>query len=82
MCASICTADEVCNAYHFDKASGCTLGNAAQLVGVNIASDDTTIVYINAALVPGMSSATILQQQSVNIEKHEGFPPLQVNFKN
>ena len=58
MCASLCTADEMCNAYRYNKTSGCILGNAAQLVGVNAGSDETITVHINAALVPGVSSAT------------------------
>ena len=68
MCASLCTADELCNAYHFNKTSFCTLGNAAKLVGVSPASKEKEIirVYINAALVPGKSSATNLQQGCSN----------------
>ena len=68
MCASLCTADELCNAYHFNKTSFCTLGNAAKLVGVSPASKENEIirVYINAALVPGKSSATKLQQGCSN----------------
>ena len=57
MCASLCTADEMCNAYHFNKTSSCILGNATQLVGANARSKETTQVHINAALVPGMSFA-------------------------
>ena len=62
MCASLCTADELCNAYHFNKTSFCTLGNAAKLVGVSPASKEKEIirVYTIAALAPGKSSATKL----------------------
>ena len=59
MCASLCTADEMCNAYRFNNVSGCILGNATQLVGVNARSKETTQVHINAALVPGMFSVLI-----------------------
>ena len=55
MCASLCTADKMCNAYNYSTASACILGNATQLVGVNPNSENTTFVFINAALVPGMS---------------------------
>ena len=54
MCASLCTADDMCNAYRYNKTYGCILGNASQLVGVNAGSNETTTVYINAALIPGM----------------------------
>ena len=53
MCASLCTADKMCNAYNYSKASGCIPGNATALVGVNPNSENTTFVFINAALVPG-----------------------------
>ena len=53
MCASLCNVDELCNAYRFDEVSGCILGNATELVGVNDKSTETIIVQINAALVPG-----------------------------
>ena len=55
MCASLCTADNMCNAYNYSKASGCIPGNATELVGVNPNSENTTYVFINAALVPGKS---------------------------
>ena len=54
MCASLCTADDMCNAYRYNKTYGCILGNGSQLVGVNAGSNETTTVYINAALIPGM----------------------------
>ena len=53
MRASLCTADKMCNAYNYSKASGCIPGNATALVGVNPNSENTTFVFINAALVPG-----------------------------
>ena len=58
MCASLCTADEMCNAYRFNAISGCILGNATQLVGVNPLSDNSIFVHINAALVPGICITT------------------------
>ena len=54
MCASLCTADKTCDAYYFSSISGCTLGNAAQLVGANPLSIKTKFVHTNAALVPGI----------------------------
>ena len=58
MCASLCTADELCNAYRFNSISGCILGNATQLVGVSPYSQrlnkNTFFVHINAALKPGI----------------------------
>ena len=55
MCASLCTADEMCNAYRYNAISGCMLGNATQLVGATKLAQNTIYVYINAALVPGIS---------------------------
>ena len=58
MCASLCTTDELCNAYSYNETSGCFLGNATPLVGVSSLSVDksTIFVYINAALVPGTNT--------------------------
>ena len=77
MCASLCTSEEMCNAYHFNKTSGCTLGNPAQLVGVNASSDETTTVHINAALVPGIPSATNKPLRPLSYLLHV----MQVGFK-
>ena len=63
MCASLCTADEMCKAYRYNAISGCILGNATQLVGVNPLTKDkeTIFVYINAALDPGMNTGFLSQ---------------------
>ena len=63
MCASLCTADELCNAYRFDTTFGCILGSATQLVGANPRSNITIDVYINAILVPGMMSSLLFKDE-------------------
>ena len=50
----MCSADEICQAYHFHATTGCSLGKATKLVGASPSFEDATLdVYINAALVPG-----------------------------
>ena len=53
LCASICTANEVCQAYTFFPRN-CSLANATGLIGVESTSSEAEAVMINADLVAGM----------------------------
>ena len=52
MCSSICTTDEVCNAYQYSPKN-CSLANATGLVGADLSSANAEVVMINAKLVAG-----------------------------
>ena len=52
MCASICTADKVCQAYKF-LPRNCSLANATGLIGANPTSSKAEAVMINSGLAAG-----------------------------